>query len=185
MNKWSIGSLSTAIILIIVSAVFWGYSPSLSLIQEASLSSSPDYFLIDVDIKDHDQTGKIIETIHAKEIKHYNLSSESILSYPKIQRDDGASRWQASGDSGIIMDSSRDITLTDNSEVIRNIDTPEQIRLQANIIHYNDALQTLDATGEALLQSRQGLTQATNITANIKSEQVRLNGQVRGHYEVN
>ena len=185
MKKWPLISFTSAALLVIAAVFFLGFDPKQSLLQGDVLSSSPDYFLTDVQVKVYNQDGTMVERIKASELKHYSKSAKSLLLNPKIERDESPNHWSAKGDNGIIADGSQDILLTGNSEVIRNIDTIDQINLTANQIHYNDSNQQLTSTGKATLQTKQGITSADTIIAHIHTETVSMTGRVRGTYETN
>ncbi|MEP3351365.1 MAG: LPS export ABC transporter periplasmic protein LptC [Marinomonas sp.] len=177
--------LLLATLLIAGVAVFlWhGTSPQKNLIPTDSLSSSPDYFITQVTIKEFNQNGELIETLNAKQTLHYVDDSKTLLDSPSVARKSESGTWSAKANKGIIHDGSNDILLTDKAEAVKTYLQSEDIKLSADSIHYLDKDQSLTSQGSPMLVSTQGETSADKITTYINSEKVIMTGSVRGTYE--
>ncbi|MFT2109780.1 LPS export ABC transporter periplasmic protein LptC [Marinomonas sp. 2405UD68-3] len=182
MKKWQLLSLFIGGLLLFFFAFYMGLTPKKSLIETRALDSAPDYFLIDVNIMAFDLTGKQIETLNAKELKHYNKSNESHLEKPDLARFQQGKSWIAKSDFGLINESTKDIILKSNSEIIHTGKTGNAIHLNSDKITYNETKQQFLASGNSILQSGEGVTQANIISVNINDEKISLSGEVNGQY---
>lgn len=168
----------------IASSAFWfGTSTKESLVQNDSLSTSPDYFITQVEVKKFNESGLLVETLNAEQTLHYIAKSTTLLEKPSVERRNTSGKWSAKADKGIIEDGSNDILLTDNATATKQYLDAEDIQLVADNVHYLDRDQTLTSYGHAALLSTQGKTTAETITTFIHSEEVIMTGSVRGQYE--
>ncbi|MBR7887969.1 LPS export ABC transporter periplasmic protein LptC [Marinomonas sp. A79] len=168
----------------VASSAFWfGATTKESLVQDNSLSSSPDYFITKVAVKKFDDTGALVETLHAEQTLHYIARSTTLLENPSVERRNVSGKWTAKADKGVIEDGSDDILLTDNATATKQYLDAEDIQLMADNVHYLDNDQTLTSYGNATLLSTQGKTSAETITTFVHSEEVIMTGSVRGLYE--
>jgi len=164
--------------------VFWyGATPIQNLVQTDSLSSSPDYFITQVKVKEFDVDGLLIETLNAEQTLHYVAKSRTLLEKPSVERHSKSANWSAKADKGVIEDGSNDILLTNNAKATKKYLQSEDIKLNADSMHYLDSDQSLTSHGNAILISTQGETSAGTITTYINSEKVIMTGSVRGKYE--
>ena len=178
-NVFAIGAA-----LALAASVFWyGATPKQSLVEANSLSSSPDYFITQVNVKEFDINGMLIETLDAQQTLHYISKSTTLLAFPNIERHSISGSWSAKADKGVIDDGSNDILLTNNARAIKKYLQSEDIKLTADSVHYVDKDQSLTSDGDATLISTQGETSASTITTYINSEEVIMTGSVRGTYE--
>ncbi|SHF61068.1 lipopolysaccharide export system protein LptC [Marinomonas polaris DSM 16579] len=170
--------------LIVVASLGWyGAAPIQNLVQTDSLSSSPDYFITNVKVKEFDADGLLIETLDAEQTLHYIAKSTTLLQTPNVERYSKSGHWSAKADKGVIEDGSNDILLTENARATKKYLQSEDIKLSADNIHYLDKDQSLTSYGNATLISTQGETSAGTITTYINSEEVVMTGSVRGKYE--
>lgn len=173
------------IAFIVVGGLFvWhGTSPQKNLVQAEALSSSPDYFITQVSIKEFNQDGELVETLNAQQAVHYVDDSKTLLELPSLARISATGTWSAKANKGIIHDGSNDILLSDKAEAVKTYPQSEDIKLSADSIHYLDEDQSLTSQGSPVLVSTQGETSADKITTYINSEKVIMTGSVRGTYE--
>jgi lipopolysaccharide export system protein LptC len=176
-------SIIGAALLLVVSLGWYGTSPMQNLVQTESLSSSPDYFITKVKVKEFDTNGTLIETLDAEQTLHYIAKSKTLLETPSVERYSKSGHWSAKADKGVIEDGSNDILLTENARATKKYLQSEDIKLSADNIHYLDKDQSLTSYGNATLISTQGETSAGIITTYINSEEVVMTGSVRGKYE--
>ncbi|ETI61618.1 LPS export ABC transporter periplasmic protein LptC [Marinomonas profundimaris] len=172
-----------AVAALVVSLFWYGATPKQNLVQTDSLSTSPDYFITQVQLKEFDAGGQLIETLNAKQTLHYIAQSKTLLEQPSVQRHSQSGSWSAKADKGVIEDGSNDILLTDNATATKKYPLSEDIILNADSVHYLDQDQSLTSQGNATLTSTQGVTSAGTITTYINSEEVIMTGSVRGKYE--
>ncbi|MCZ2723036.1 LPS export ABC transporter periplasmic protein LptC [Marinomonas sp. 15G1-11] len=183
MKKWQLLPLFFGGLLLFFLAFYMGLTPKQSLIEAEALDSAPDYFLTDVDIKIFNQDGTAIETLSAKELKHYNESNESYLTQPNMSKSQQGNNWIAKSNFGLINDSSKDIYLNGDSEIIHTNYSGGTIHLNADIILYKETTQEIFATGNSYLLTEAGETQANDIGVNINDETISLSGEVNGQYK--
>ncbi|WP_111638982.1 LPS export ABC transporter periplasmic protein LptC [Marinomonas shanghaiensis] len=170
--------------LILFALTFWyGTIPTRNLVETDSLSSSPDYFITDVKVREFDSSGQLIETLDAEQTLHYIAKSRTLLEKPSIERQSTSGSWSAKAEKGVIEDGSSDILLTENARATKKYLQSEDIQLSADNVHYLDKDQSLTSYGNATLISPQGNTTASEITTYINSEEVVMTGSVRGQYE--
>ncbi|WP_421853020.1 LPS export ABC transporter periplasmic protein LptC [Marinomonas sp.] len=174
----------TGVALILAASLGWyGVMPKPNLVETDSLSSSPDYFITKVKVKEFDIDGTLIETLDAEKTLHYITKSRTLLEKPYIERQSKSGHWSAKADKGVIEDGSNDILLTVDAEATKRYLQSEDIKLSADSIHYLDKDQSLTSYGNPILVSSQGETSADKITTFINSEEVVMTGSVRGKYE--
>ncbi|MEL0623138.1 LPS export ABC transporter periplasmic protein LptC [Marinomonas arenicola] len=173
-----------AAVIALVCGVFFTDTPlTRSLVPTEKLSSTPDYFITNINAKEYDETGMLQETLTATQALHYSQNSRTLLDNPTVRRHQTAGLWHAKGKKGIIEDGSHDILLTDDAVAVKqSVDSPDVI-LNADNIHYLDSNQSLTSSGHATLHSTQGKTTAKTIVTYINSEEVVMTGSVRGQYE--
>ena len=170
--------------LTVAMLLFWyGATPKQNLVLTDSLSSSPDYFITDVRVKEFDKDGLLIETLNAVQTLHYTTTSKTLLENPTIERFSKTGSWNAKSEKGVIDDGSNDILLTKNAKATKKYLQSEDIKLIADNIHYLDKDQSLISYGNPILISSQGETSANKIITYINSEEVIMTGSVRGKYE--
>ncbi|RBP80585.1 LPS export ABC transporter periplasmic protein LptC [Marinomonas rhizomae] len=170
--------------LIISAFLGWyGVTPTTNLVETDSLSSSPDYFITKVKVKEFDIDGRLIEELDADQTLHYTAKSKTLLESPNMERYSKSGHWSAKADKGVIDDGSNDILLTENARATKKYLQSEDIKLSADNIHYLDQNKSLTSYGNATLTSTQGETSAGKITTYINSEEVVMTGSVRGKYE--
>ena len=172
-----------ATLIVIASLGWYGATPIQNLVQTDSLSSSPDYFITKVKVKEFDADGLLIETLDAEQTLHYIAKSRTLLETPHVERYSKSGHWSAKADKGVIEDGSNDILLTENARATKKYLQSEDIKLSADNIHYLDKDQSLTSYGNATLISTQGETSAGEIKTYINSEEVVMTGSVRGKYE--
>ena len=171
-------------LFIIVVFLFWyGATPIKNLVPTNSLSSSPDYFITQLNVKEFDSNGALIETLNAEQTLHYIDQSKTILESPTINRQLKSGSWSAEADKGVIKDGSNDILLTENARATKKHLESGDITFSADSVHYLDKHQSLTSSGNATLISTQGKTTASTIITFINSEKVVMTGSVRGKYE--
>jgi lipopolysaccharide export system protein LptC len=174
----------TILLAVLLAASFWyGTTPKKNLVQVESLSSIPDYFVTQVNVKEFNSDGVLIEVLNATQTLHYVSESKTIIEYPSVERKSESGSWSAKADKGVIHDGSNDILLTENASATKSYLQSEDITLSANSIHYLDKDQSLTSQGNPMLFSTQGETSADKITTYINSEEVIMTGSVRGQYE--
>lgn len=154
-----------------------------NLVSTKSLSSSPDYFITKLNVKEFNLDGLLIETLSAEQTLHYINQSKTLLENPNVSRQSQSGSWSAKADKGVIEDGSNDILLTENARAVKKYLTSDDITLSADSVHYLDKDQSLTSSGNAILFSTQGETSANTITTFINSEEVVMTGSVRGKYE--
>ncbi|GAA0220830.1 LPS export ABC transporter periplasmic protein LptC [Marinomonas primoryensis] len=170
--------------LVLVASLFWyGATPKQNLVEANSLSSSPDYFITQVKVKEFDINGMLVETLNAQQTLHYITKSKTLLEFPSVERHSISGSWSAKADKGVIDDGSNDILLTNNARATKKYLQSDDIKLTADSVHYLDKDQSLTSQGNATLISVQGETSASTITTYINSEEVFMTGSVRGKYE--
>ena len=162
---------------------WYGTKPKTNLVETDSLSSSPDYFITKVKVKEFDSNGTLIEKLDAEQTLHYIAESKTLLETPKIERYSNSGHWSATAVKGVIEDGSDDILLTEDVRATKKYLQSEDIKLTADNIHYLDKDKSLTSYGNAKLFSSQGETSAGKITTYINSEEVVMTGSVRGKYE--
>lgn len=172
-----------AAILIAAALGWYGTGPKAYLVETDSLSSSPDYFITKVKVKEFDNDGTLIEKLDAEQTLHYIAKSRTLLENPSVERYSKSGHWNAKADKGVIEDGSNDILLTQNARATKKYLQSEDIKLSADNIHYLDNDKSLTSYGNATLLSTQGETSAGEITTYINSEEVVMTGSVRGKYE--
>lgn len=172
-----------AAILIAAALGWYGTVPKAYLVETDSLSSSPDYFITKVKVKEFDADGSLAETLDAEQTLHYIAKSTTLLESPKVERYSKSGYWSAKADKGVIEDGSNDILLTENARATKKYLQSEDVKLKADNIHYLDSNKSLTSYGNATLTSTQGETSAGIITTYINSEEVEMTGSVRGKYE--
>ncbi|WP_460750145.1 LPS export ABC transporter periplasmic protein LptC [Marinomonas epiphytica] len=160
-----------------------GKGPQSNLVTTESLSSSPDYFITQVRVKEFDPSGKLIETLEAAKTLHYLAAKKTLLEFPFVERHADTSSWSAESLQGVIEDGSKDILLTQDAKALKRQVGAADITLSADTVHYLDKDQSLSSYGNAKLYSTQGITSASKITAFINSGEVIMTKPVRGHYE--
>ncbi|MGR0279561.1 LPS export ABC transporter periplasmic protein LptC [Marinomonas dokdonensis] len=185
IERTAIKYLMLAIVVIAIAAVFWGVNTGRvgNLVTSESLSTSPDYFITKVRIKEFDANGKLIETLNAEQTLHYVKDKKTLLQHPYVERQAELGSWNAQADKGSIEDGSRDILLTENANATKKHINSADITLSSDTIHYLDEDESLTSYGHAKLYSTQGTTTAETIIAYINSEKVVMTRSVRGHYE--
>jgi len=179
--KTTLAGLSFIAVLV---AVFWyGAKPKQNLVSTEILSSSPDYFITQIDVKTFNEDGELIESLSSKQAFHYVNESKTLLNLPSVERRSDSGSWSAKADKGVIHDGSNDILLTENAEATKKYLQSEDITLNADSVHYLDKDQSLTSSGNATLSSTQGETSASEIITYINTEEVVMTGSVRGKYE--
>ncbi len=182
MKRWRILSLLLGSTLLLSFVFYIGLTPKKSLIEATSLNSVPDYFLIDVKITSFDSTGQAVESINAKELKHYKKANESHLKKPDLVRFKQDQNWIAKSEFGLINETTKDILLKENSTITHTGKTGNTIYLNSDEITYNETEEIFLASGNSILQSEEGITQASTIKVNINDETISLSGEVNGQY---
>ncbi|REG81770.1 LPS export ABC transporter periplasmic protein LptC [Marinomonas pollencensis] len=173
-----------ASVIALACGIFFADNPlTQSLVPTEKLSSTPDYFITNINAKEFAENGMIQETLTATQALHYSQESRTLLDNPKVKRHEAAGSWHANGKKGIIEDGSHDILLTDDAVAVKQAIGSPDIILNADNIHYLDSNQSLTSSGNAVLHSTQGKTTATTIVTYINSEEVVMTGSVRGQYE--
>ncbi|MGO2354525.1 MAG: LPS export ABC transporter periplasmic protein LptC [Marinomonas foliarum] len=177
-------TLILVVIIMLAIAISW-YStePGKNLVEADALRGSPDYFVTEVQIKEFDKSGTLIESMNAKQTFHYDLQDKTFLEQPSVARYSESGQWNAKADKGVIEDGSNDILLTDNVRATKKYQQSEDINLSSDNMHYEDKNKSLTSYGAATLISTQGKTSASKITTYINSEEVVMTGSVRGSYE--
>ncbi|WP_229426379.1 LPS export ABC transporter periplasmic protein LptC [Marinomonas profundi] len=164
-------------------SLWYGIAPKQNLVGTESLSSSPDYFITKVQVREFNAEGVMVETMNAEQTLHYTAKSRTLLEYPTVEHFSPSGSWNAQAEKGAISDGSNDILLTDNANATKKHLQSDDIKLTADSIHYQDANQSLTSQGNAKLISTQGETTAETITTYVNSEDVVMTGSVRGKYE--
>ncbi|WP_137169863.1 LPS export ABC transporter periplasmic protein LptC [Marinomonas sp. FW-1] len=175
--------LLAAVTVVIASISWYSTKPSRNLVESDALRGSPDYFITDVQVKEFDENGGLIETLNAKQTSHYDLKEKTLLEQPSVARYSESGQWHGKADKGVIEDGSNDILLTDNVRATKKYQQSEDIQLSSDNMHYVDKDKSLTSYGAATLISTQGKTSANKITTFINSEEVVMTGSVRGNYE--
>ncbi|WP_191603067.1 LPS export ABC transporter periplasmic protein LptC [Marinomonas algicola] len=183
MKKWQLLPLLLGGLLLFFLAFYMGLTPKQSLIEAEALDSAPDYFITDFKIVAFDISGNKVETLSAKELKHYNEANESYLQQPNMSESQQGGSWVAKSDSGLINDSTKEINLYGRSEIVHTSKSGNTVHLSADKILYSETKQEIFATGNASLLSESGKTQATDIGVNINDETVAFSGEVNGQYK--
>lgn len=183
MKKWPLLPLFISGLLLSLLAFYMGLSPKQSLIEVEALDSAPDYFITDFKIVAFDLSGSKVETLSAKELKHYNETNESYLKQPNMSKSQLDGSWIAKSDSGLLNDATKEINLHGKSEIIHTSKSGNTVHLNADNILYNETKQEIFATGNASLLSSTGKTQATDIGVNINDETISFSGEVNGQYK--
>lgn len=174
----------TAIIAVIAGFVLWYETKSQHpLISESVLSSTPDYFITQVNSKEFDETGMLVEALKATQALHYIQQAKTLLKKPLVNRYSISGSWNAKSNEGVIDDGSRDILLTGDVVAVKHYPESPDVILNADNVHYLDSNQSLTSYGNAKLYSTQGETTAKRIISYINSEEVVMTGSVRGQYE--
>jgi lipopolysaccharide export system protein LptC len=175
--------ITGAAIILAASLGWYGVTPKTNLVETDSLSSSPDYFITKVKVKEFGEDGALVEIMDAEQTLHYIANSRTLLESPNVERYSKSGHWSAKADKGVIEDGSNDILLTENARATKKYLHSEDIKLSADNIHYLDNDKSLTSHGNATLISTQGETSAGEITTYINSEEVVMTGSVRGKYE--
>ncbi|MFD1383928.1 LPS export ABC transporter periplasmic protein LptC [Rhodanobacter aciditrophus] len=176
--------IGVACILIVFVLIFiLGNKPSLYLIEEQKLVSSPDYFLENVTTKTYAVNGNLVEEVAANTANHYNASKETLLIRPVITRTEPGATTIAQAENGAINDSSKNFTLNGDASVVRTSSDNKNVKIEAQTITYDDSSQLITGKAQAKLSSAQINTSSDIIIHNLKEETTSLDGGVVGTYE--
>lgn len=176
--------IGIACILIVFVLIFiLGNKPSLYLIEEQKLVSSPDYFLENVTTKTYAVDGNLVEEVAANTANHYNASKETLLIQPVITRTEPGATTIAQAENGTINDSSKNFTLNGDASVVRTSSDSKNVKIEAQTITYDDSSQQITGKTQAKLSSAQINTSSDIIIHNLKEETTSLDGGVVGTYE--
>ncbi|EAQ65373.1 hypothetical protein MED121_21917 [Marinomonas sp. MED121] len=184
-QKWTLASIILGIMLVFGFTFWFGLTPTQNLVQKSILETAPDYFIENVNTKTFDINGALIETLDAKEIKHFPAPGETRMIEPVISKTLNSDTWIAAGNTGLMKDLNKDIIFTGNAKIIHLPETQAETTITSNTIIYTDQDQSLTSFGNAKVVSPQGTVNAETITAFSKSNQVTMQGSVRGSYEQN
>ncbi len=157
--------------------------PQENLVTTTNINITPDYFIINLDAKEFDVTGSLIESLSAKKGLHYTKEARTLLTLPQVRKNEKTGEWEAKGKKGIIEDGSHDILIIGEATAVKHYKTSPNITLHADNMHYLDNDKTLTSTGNAKLHSTQGKTSANTIITYTNSKQVKMTGSVKGKYE--
>lgn len=180
-RKRVIAAISIAVVVVVFFIL--GNRPTLYLLEEQKLESSPDYFLEQVDSKSFDQNGKVVEEIIAASANHFNDSKTTVFSHPVFTRIHPEYISIATGEAGEVNDSSKNYSLSGDAKIVRTDIYQKSIEVSAENISYDDQAQTILGEVDASLKSNQLVTHSDKLFFDITNESASLNGGVTSNYE--
>lgn len=180
-RKRFLGLVSVALVFALIFIL--GNKPTLYLIEEQKLQTSPDYFLENVHSKSYDVDGTLFEEVIANTANHYNDSQKTLLTKPNITRIQVDSNTVAIADTGTINDATRNFTLAGNASIERTDNAAKKVRIDAKTIIYDDAAQLIVGEENATLTSSQVKTSSSTLIYNLIYETMSLDGDVTSNYE--
>lgn len=176
------GFLAVCVVFV---AVFWlGNRPTLYIVEQQKLSGAPDFFLEGVQSRSFDETGKLEQTLTAVSAYHYTGNRNTLLNSPIIKSQNANILSVASGKTGTISDATNSFSLQGDASIVRFQNNSEVVRVQANTLVYNDAMQTIQGQHGSKLITAKGTTQSDSIIFDLAQDIATLTGGVTSHYEV-
>lgn len=182
MKKWPLISIVLAAI-ILASATFWfGVKTKNTLVETDSLSSTPDFFAQGIAILQYDKTGNLTQELHAKELKHNQTTKQTKLVAPLLIQYQDNNSWHIGSNFGDITKET-DILLSGNVTATKDEGTDKAVTLLADKMLLNSTKNIIKGTGNITINSAQTNIQADSITLLINSNEINLEGSVRGTHE--
>ncbi|TBR44786.1 LPS export ABC transporter periplasmic protein LptC [Marinomonas agarivorans] len=183
MRKWPLISIILAVV-ILVSTTFWfGVTPKSTLVEASNLSSTPDFFAQGITILQYNRVGELTQEVHAEELKQNQTAQTTTLSQPLLIQYQDNTSWHISARSGDIVSKSNNIILSGDVTAIKDQGSDTSVTLFADKIQYENKKNLLTGTGNIAIHSASSNIKADKITLFIDTNQLSLEGSVRGTHE--
>lgn len=172
-----------AFVALLILALFVRQRHSDIIITEAPSSDDNyvDTYTVEVSSQLYDRNGRKVRLLEADYAAHYALSDESILQAPSIlSTSDSGKSWQTSARNGKVRPGGNIFDLW-NTVLIQRVNGDTVMR--SDTLTYHSDQGVAETKDEVVIDSKIGQTIGVGMTANINTEVIRLNSEVRSVFE--
>lgn len=168
-----------------LTAFLWQYShtgatPTLNTGKREDTAA--DYFLHQAHIKRYNASGELTTEIRSPAIRHRPVSDSALLDHPEFQfYQQGMLSWQLNADRGEILQRGERLEL---EQQVRAVNRGEGLSLKTPALTVYPEKQQASTDLAVTLSSPQGFTRAIGLQIDLTEQQLLLQQQVRGYYEI-
>ena len=133
--------------------------------------------------RQYDNTGRLQQTLTAKESRYYASSGITHFIAPALTSQDKQKGWQINAAKGRLSDNSTQLYLEDDVRIQSVTDEPDFLLLETNRLTYHSDQSKATTNDPVTIRSRRGTTNATGISLDTSSQRLTLKSDVRTRYE--
>ncbi len=180
--------ITSAILLIMLAIGYWGYDDSIttvSLKKTNVIREDADYFLVNANIRQYNETGHLEYTLESSSITHYPHNDNTLLQKPVVNNYGKPGEvFNSVSQSGKLLPGGNDLELWDNVIITQTqLDTGETVRVDTDFITIYSEQEIADTNRPVLITNRSGRTRALGMKALFQQGLIKLKSRVRGVHE--
>lgn len=176
----------------VAAVAFWNKSPSDLLDNTlAKATNFPQAYMTDIEIREHDLSGKLRNTLITRSAEYYQFDSKgpSSADYTLLEQPNlvvtgaGSAPWVVTADQGRIDQNGQRVTLTDNVRAAQQSAEQGLIELLTSELRIKTAEQYAETDKAVKMRAQQGHLDTIGMKAFLSEDRIELLSQVRGTYE--
>ena len=181
--------LITSVVLLIMLAIgYWGYDGSIASVgpkRTSVIRKDADYFLVNANIKQYNETGNLEYTLESSSITHYPHNDNTLLQQPVMTNlGKPGEVFKSVSQSGKLLPGGNDIELWDNVIMTQTqLDSGKTVRMETDFITIYSEQEIAETDRPVLITNSTGQTRAIGMTALYQQGLIKLKSRVRGVHE--
>ena len=180
--------ITSAILLIMLALGYWGYDGSITNVgpkRTNIIRKDADYFLVDANIRQYNEIGRLEYTLKSSSITHYPHNDNTLLQQPIMTSYGTADEvFKSVSESGKLLPGGNDIELWDNVVMTHTqLNSGKVVRMDTDFITIYSEKEIAETDRPVLITNSTGETRAIGMTALYQQGLIKLKSRVRGVHE--
>ena len=180
--------LITCVMLAMIGIGYWSYDSSLHVVGQKKppvVRENADYYLIDAEIKQYNETGRLEYKLTSKSISHYPHNDNTLLQTPHmLSFSNPEEPLQADAQFGKMLPGNQDLELWDDVVMIQtDAENRQKLRMDTDFITIYSEQGLAVTDRPVLIVNESGRTRAIGMEAFYRESLVKLKSRVRGLHE--